>query len=337
MSSPALAITPKTGFKFVLTVRQGPDAGAVYQLLPPRVAIGRGSDCDVILKDPRVSRSSAVIEFSMEQITIRDVSTRNGLYVNGENVLQASIKDGDIIHIGDTQMAFSVEAIPLPPPTFPSTPRPFTPPFPGVPPAGGPHAASAPPPPTPSYAPSGLSGRQKFYIGLGILVLGLVYLLTSETPKQKEEQTLRTVEQIEQEIQESEQRIEELMQKRVFKNNEEKVRFEEANRHFIEGFRDYQKAQYMRALRSFETAKTIDPKHPLAARYYKLAEKKRDELVAELTLEGRRYREKKMYARCSAQLEKVMSMIPNKQDLKYKAAEALKNECDKLAEQRFVY
>lgn len=336
MNSPALA-TPKTGFKFVLTVREGPDVGATYQLLPPRVTIGRGADCHVALTDPRVSRSSAVIEFSMEKITITDISGRNGMLVNGENVLQASIKDGDIIQIGDTQMTFFVEAIPLAPPAFPQGPRPMPPHFPGMPSASGPHATGAPPPPPPFVSSGGLSSRQKFYIGLGVLGLAFVYLLTSESPQKKAEQTLRTVEQIEKEIEESEQRIEEITQKRVFKNNEEKVRFEEANRHFLEGFRDYQKAQYMRAMRSFETAKTIDPKHPLAGRYYKLAEKKRDELVADLTLEGRRYREKKMYARCSAQFEKVLSMIPNKQDLKYMAAEALKTECDRLAEQRFGY
>lgn len=336
MNSAALA-TPKTGFKFVLTVREGPDVGATYQLLPPRVTIGRGANCNVVLSDPRVSRNSAVIEFSMEKITITDVSGRNGMLVNGENVLQASLKDGDIIQIGDTQMTFFVEAIPLTP-AFPQAPKPFPPQFPGVPPGAGPRSTESPPPPPPSFGTSGgLSGRQKFYIGLGVLGLALVYLLTSESPKTKPQQTLRTVEQIEKEIQESEQRIEEIIQKREFKSKEEKVRYEEANRHFLEGFRDYQKAQYLRAMRSFETARTIDPKHPLATRYYKLAEKKRDELIAELTLEGRRYREKKMYSRCSAQLEKVLSMIPNKQDLKYKAAEALKNECDRLAEQRFGY
>ena len=50
---------PRTGFKFMLTVQNGPDTGATFQLLPPRVSIGRGADCNVILNDPRVSRVAA--------------------------------------------------------------------------------------------------------------------------------------------------------------------------------------------------------------------------------------------------------------------------------------
>lgn len=337
MNSLAMA-APKTGFKFMLTVREGPDVGVSYQLLPPRVTIGRGPDCHVALTDPRVSRNAAVIEFSMEKILITDISGRQGMIVNGEPIIQTSIKDSDVIQIGDTQMTFFVEAMPLapvPPPMYPPMNVPGS--HGAIGPAYPPRGASTPPPPPASFSSGGLSSRQKFYIGLGLVGLALVYLLTSETAKKPQEASIRTVEEIEKEIKESETRQEEFTQKRIFKNDEEKARFDEANRHFLEGFRDYQKGQSVRAMRSFETAKTIDPRHPLAARYFKLAEKQRDELIAQLTLEGRRYREKNMFARCSAQFDKVLSLIPNKEDVKYKSAEALKKECDLLLEQRFRY
>ena len=67
----AAAILPRTGFKFTISVRSGPDAGAVYQLLPPRVTIGRDpSSNNVVVNDPKVSRNAAIIEFSPQDISI---------------------------------------------------------------------------------------------------------------------------------------------------------------------------------------------------------------------------------------------------------------------------
>jgi pSer/pThr/pTyr-binding forkhead associated (FHA) protein len=305
----------RMGFKFVLTVRDGPDVGATFQLLPPRATIGRGADCHVLLNDPRVSRTAASIEFSMEQIVITDISGRQTLLVNGQFTAAASIKDGDLIRIGETEMAFFVEAIPL----IANEPKALP---------GSQMRPTAAPPSGSFGGDTGLSSRQKFYIGLGIAVAAFLLLMMSETKKGKKDSGPRTSDEIQKEIEQSEKKQEELLQKRVFKNDEERTRYEEAQRHFNEGFRDYQKGQWSRAMRSFQTAVTIDPLHQLASRYFKLAEKARDQMISDLTLEGRRYREKSMWARCSAQFEKVLDMIPNKEDLKYKAAEAMKKECD---------
>lgn len=327
---------PKLGFKFTLTVKEGPDKGASFQLLPPRVTIGRGPDNNVPLNDPRVSRSAAVIEFSMEQIIITDVSTRQTMVLNDAQTEEASIKDGDVVKIGSTELCFNVEALPLAPqpPAHPpkisqlsaqqlSTSTPFERPT--------SHYASAPTRP-PSSANS---GRLRFYIILALVGAGLYWLLGSDSAQKKQESGLKTLEQIENDIKESETRQQEIIEKRTFKSAEEKTRYEEAQVHYLQGFRDYQKNQFGRAIRSFETALAIDPGHSLAGRYKRLAEKRRDEMIAMLTLEGRRYKEKSMYTRCSAAFEKVLDAIPNKDDVKYKQAEALKKECDLLTENRF--
>ncbi len=322
----------RTGFKFLLTVRDGPDAGTSFQLLPPRVSIGRGSDCNVVLNDPRVSRMAAAIAFTMERIVISDLSGRQTLYVNGELSTEVTLKDGDLIQIGDSTLSFVVEAMPL----NPSRPR-------SVSHAGGQfegHAGyQSGSGPSPSRGPrgsGGLSQRQRFYIIIGVIAIAFAGLMLTEPKKPKKEINPRTVEDLQKEIEGSEKKQDEIRQKRVFTSDDEKTRFEEAQRHFNEGFRDYQKGQWVRAMRSFETARTIDPKHQLAARYFKLAEKERDAMIAALTLEGRRYREKSMFTRCSAQFEKVLDMIPNKEDVKYKSAEALKKECDLQLDGRFL-
>lgn len=347
--------TPKTGFKFMLAVNRGPDKGVSYQLLPPKVTIGRAPENNVTLTDPRVSRHAAVIEFSMEKIVIQDLSSRQTLNVNGDTAKTATLVDGDIIKIGDTEMVFMVEALALTPPKSAMPHLDVVAPLsPTAPPDGigaghMPPQAYAPPafetpqmnfPPRSSRpssraAMAGSNGRTRFYVIVGAVLLLLVWLLNSESPEKKKEQGLRTVEEIQKDIEFSDKRQEEITKRRTFRSEEERTRFEEANRHYLEGFRDYQKSQFARALKSFETARAIDPEHELARRYYKLAEKQRDEMVALMILEGRRYKEKQMFARCSAALEKVLFSITNKEDLKYKEAEALKKECDLMIGEKF--
>jgi pSer/pThr/pTyr-binding forkhead associated (FHA) protein len=333
----AVAGRPRTGYKFMLIVKEGPDKGVSYQLLPPRVTIGRGDENDVVLSDPRVSRQAAIIEFAHDKISLTNISSRQPILVNRKPISETSLSDGEEIRVGDSILVFNVEAMDLAVAAAASmqasapmslrdseAPHSFMPP-PQTPP---PRSRSS------SRAPQD-NGKRNFYIMVGLGLLLLVWLLNSDPKQRAKEPTLKTIEEIQKENEESEKRNEELVKRRTFKNDEEKTRFEEANRHYLEGFRDYQKGQWSRALRSFETARAIDPSHELSKRYFKLAEKQRDEMVAELTLEGRRYREKQMYSRCSAAFEKVLDVITNRDDLKYKQAATMKRECDLMKEDRF--
>lgn len=331
MSQAAVA-TPRTGFKFMISVTQGPDRGASYQLLPPKVTIGRGADNNIVLKDPRVSRAAACIEFSMQSILVIDLSGRASLFVNGEQTASASVKDGDVIQIGETQFRFQVEALALTAQGQVVAP-------PAISPGAGPGFNGAPPPFSQAKRPvsrGAQSGNPVPFVIICLLLAAAVYYFMSDSPAAKREgPVLRTPDIVEKDMKASEDRLETLTKKRVFNSEEERTRFEEAQKHYLEGFRDYQKGQWIRAMKSFETARAIDPDHSLAFRYYRLAEKQRDENVALLMLEGRRYLEKNMYARCSAAFEKVMGTLSNKDDAKYKEADQIKKECDLLEKERF--
>ena len=325
------ALAPRTGFKFMITVRQGPDRGVSYQLLPPKVTIGRGNDNNIAFADPKVSRQAAVIDFSPERIVISDLSSRHALIVNGQNVAEASIKHGDSIQVGDTEFVFSVEQLQLsangqPQLAAPGQPLGLRPP---------PSMNTARPRNSSASSSDDAAAKLRFYIVLGVVVAGAVYFLNKDKKVAAIEPEIRTNEAIEKDIKVTETRIEEITKKRTFKTPEEKTRFEEAQKHYLEGFRDYQKGQWMRAMRSFETAYTIDSEHQLAIRYYKYAEKQRDEMVALLTNEGLSYKEKNMFGRCEAAFEKVMDAIPNKDDVKYKQAQSLRDECRLLDKERF--
>jgi hypothetical protein len=335
---------PRTGFKFMIMVSSGPDKGATYQLLPPKVTMGRGTENNVVFNDPRVSRNAALIEFSMEQITITDLSSRDSVSVNGRRAKSASIKNGDHVLIGDTEFVFVVEAIQMsgpgalaPAPRVPGPPGPFVPPAqggfqsPGF--GGGPRPYEAPR----SQASSSSGGGSKvvFYAVVMVVVGGLVFFLSQEQANKKIEAELKSETAVTNDIKASEERTDLIVKKRSFASVEEKTRFEEAQKHYLSGFRDYRDGQWLRAMKSFETAMTIDQSHELAMRYYRLAEKQRDEMVALLTKEGLSYKDKNMHARCASSFEKVMDALSNTNDLKYKQAKALKEECDALEAQRF--
>ncbi|NMO14905.1 DUF4388 domain-containing protein [Pyxidicoccus fallax] len=65
-----------------------------------QVVIGRSSELDMVLVEDMVSRKHAKIVFSDGKITIEDLGSTNGTFVNGEKVKQARLKEGDRILIG---------------------------------------------------------------------------------------------------------------------------------------------------------------------------------------------------------------------------------------------
>lgn len=312
----------------MISVRAGPAAGATYQLLPPRVTIGRDpASNSVVINDARVSRNAAIIEFQPEQITVLDVSGKGKLTVNGNHGERHSLKGGDIIRLGDSELVFVVEAMQLP--AVPNALQ-FADAGMGAPQMGG----SADP--RPAKAPRASHKKQKspatFYLVVAMIFGALIYVGTSEQGPKKLDSGLRSTSEIEKEMSDTDARVAAVTKKRAFKTEEEKTRYDEAQKHYIQGFRDYQKGNYSRAIISFETAMGLDPENVLARRYYRLAQKQKDEAITNLLLEGRRYREKNMYSRCSAAIDKALVLMTNKDDLKYKEAEKIKQECDLLQE-----
>ena len=77
-----------------------------------RLTIGRGSDCDLVLDEPEMSRRHAVIENSGDGIYLRDLGSANGTFVNGVQVRDAVLHPDD--QIAFDQNRFLLEAPSLP-------------------------------------------------------------------------------------------------------------------------------------------------------------------------------------------------------------------------------
>ena len=68
--------------------------------------LGRGIGADVVLEDRSVSRRHAVITCRDGEVVLLDDRSLNGVWVNGERVGQATLRDGDSVAVGDVQMRF---------------------------------------------------------------------------------------------------------------------------------------------------------------------------------------------------------------------------------------
>ncbi len=89
------------GQGFALKFISGKYQGGEFPLRPDKeVVIGRSSDLDMVLVEDMVSRKHAKISVGQGKITIQDLGSTNGTFVNGEKVKQARLKEGDRILIG---------------------------------------------------------------------------------------------------------------------------------------------------------------------------------------------------------------------------------------------
>jgi len=89
-----------------LEVWAGPTPDSV-PLDTARVTLGRASTNHLTMADPKASRLHAILERVGSAWCVRDLSSRNGTFVNGERISsEQPLTNGDEIRIGDTRLVF---------------------------------------------------------------------------------------------------------------------------------------------------------------------------------------------------------------------------------------
>jgi predicted component of type VI protein secretion system len=87
----------------------GPLKGAVFQFHAEEVSIGRLVSNQLRVGDPSVSRQDCVIRPREGRYEIRDLDSNNGIFVNGDRIVECLLSDGDRIRIGDTVFCFTLQ------------------------------------------------------------------------------------------------------------------------------------------------------------------------------------------------------------------------------------
>lgn len=79
-------------------------------LMTKPLVIGRDTPSDILIADAMVSRRHAEFSMTPEGLHVRDLDSSNGLYVNGEQVSEATLHQGDHLRIGSTLLTLERES-----------------------------------------------------------------------------------------------------------------------------------------------------------------------------------------------------------------------------------
>lgn len=102
------ALQQKPEIKIKLSVVKGPHAGQVYQMDRAEITIGRGPENDIVLmNDPQVSRVHAKISILGSDLEVINLSQKNAILVQGQEVQKWKIVNQSSFAIGDSE--FQVE------------------------------------------------------------------------------------------------------------------------------------------------------------------------------------------------------------------------------------
>ena len=82
--------------------------GMQHPLEPPGLVVGRGTEADLRINDPGISRRHAEIRVHPTEgdvaVSLLDLGSTNGTTVNGHRVQQATLEDGAEIRMGNTTL-----------------------------------------------------------------------------------------------------------------------------------------------------------------------------------------------------------------------------------------
>jgi pSer/pThr/pTyr-binding forkhead associated (FHA) protein len=91
--------------RVVLEVVFGLERGKRFALTSERAVLGRGSEADLVLDDPSVSRRHVSVVLEGDGVLVEDLGSENGLLVMGEKVASARVGPGGSFEIGSSVIA----------------------------------------------------------------------------------------------------------------------------------------------------------------------------------------------------------------------------------------
>jgi adenylate cyclase len=84
---------------YTLVFMEG-DAERRYQLAAGATVVGRAPSCELVLNDSSVSRWHVRLIVDDGRCTVKDIGSRNGTFLNGGQIEEAALRDGDHLVLG---------------------------------------------------------------------------------------------------------------------------------------------------------------------------------------------------------------------------------------------
>jgi pSer/pThr/pTyr-binding forkhead associated (FHA) protein len=114
----------KSTMNYVLQVVRGRSASTTLKLADGVTSIGRHDDCLIRIKSAQVSRRHCEVFEVSDKLTIRDLGSSNGTFVNGKKVSgQLALKPGDELTVGAVTLRVAKLGQPLQPASPESKPK----------------------------------------------------------------------------------------------------------------------------------------------------------------------------------------------------------------------
>src|SRR6218665_3363523 len=103
----------KSRFKYTLKVTSGPCAGTAVTFDKDVVSLGRGPENDLVLTaDPKVSRKGAEIRYRDGEFVIVNLSDKNYVWVNSQEIKSEVINETSVIQLGESEIRFVLDVAP---------------------------------------------------------------------------------------------------------------------------------------------------------------------------------------------------------------------------------
>jgi predicted component of type VI protein secretion system len=94
-----------------LFVDKGPARTRLIELRSEETVVGRRRDCDVCIPSAEVSRRHCMLSFQNGQLTVEDLNSANGTFLNGKRLAKkATVMPGDRLQIGPLTFQVQYEA-----------------------------------------------------------------------------------------------------------------------------------------------------------------------------------------------------------------------------------
>ncbi len=94
-----------------LVVNSGMAAGREFELKPGVNSLGRALHCDFRLEDPSVSGAHAEIIVEANSVTVKDLRSTNGTFINRSQVREGFLQPGQVISLGGVELVFVADAM----------------------------------------------------------------------------------------------------------------------------------------------------------------------------------------------------------------------------------